>query len=56
LAEKFTALFVKHIKRPGKFPDGGKLYLKVRKSTRKIRTDAVTKSWLFRYSRFGKDT
>jgi len=56
LTEKFTALFVKHIKRPGKFPDGGNLYLKVRKSTRKIRTDAVTKSWLFRYSRFGKDT
>ncbi len=56
MAERFTALFVKHIKRPGKFPDGGNLYLKVRKSTRKIRTDAVTKSWLFRYSRFGKDT
>jgi len=56
LAEKFTALFVKHIKRPGKYPDGGNLYLKVRKSTRKIKTDAVTKSWLFRYSRFGKDT
>ena len=56
MAERFTALFVKHLKRPGKFPDGGNLYLKVRKSTRKIRTDAVTKSWLFRYSRFGKDT
>ena len=56
MAEKFTALFVKHIKRPGKYPDGGNLYLKVRKSTRKIKTDAVTKSWLFRYSRFGKDT
>ena len=56
LAERFTALFVKHIKRPGKYPDGGNLYLKVRKSTRKIKTDAVTKSWLFRYSRFGKET
>ena len=56
MAEKFTALFVKHIKRPGKYPDGGNLYLKVRKSTRKIKTEAVTKSWLFRYSRFGKDT
>lgn len=56
MAERFTALFVKHIKRPGKYPDGGNLYLKVRKSTRKIKTDAVTKSWLFRYSRFGKDT
>ena len=56
MAEKFTALFVKHIKRPGKYPDGGNLYLKVRKSTRQIKTEAVTKSWLFRYSRFGKDT
>jgi len=56
LAERFTVLFVKHIKRPGKYPDGGNLYLKVRKSTRKIKTDAVTKSWLFRYSRFGKET
>ena len=56
LAERITALFVKHTQRPGKYPDGGNLYLQVRKSTRKIETDAVTKSWLFRYSRFGKDT
>jgi len=56
MAERITALFVKHTKRPGKYPDGGNLYLQVRKSTRKIEIDAVTKSWLFRYSRFGKDT
>jgi len=56
LAERITALFVKHCKRPGKYPAGGNLYLRVRKSTRNIETDAVTKSWLFRYSRFGKDT
>lgn len=56
MAERITALFVKHCKRPGKYPDGGNLYLRVRKSTRNIKTDAVTKSWLFRYSRFGKDT
>ena len=56
LAERITALFVKHTQRPGKYPDGGNLYLQVRKSTRNIETDAVTKSWLFRYSRFGKDT
>jgi integrase len=56
LAERITALFVKHITRPGKYPDGGNLYLQVRKTTRKIDTGAVTKSWLFRYSRFGKDT
>ena len=56
MAERITALFVKHSKRPGKYADGGNLYLQVRKSTRKIETDVVTKSWLFRYSRFGKDT
>jgi len=56
LAERITALFVKHSQRPGKYPDGGNLYLRFRKSTRKMVTDAVTKSWLFRYSRFGKDT
>jgi len=56
LAERITALFVKHSKHPGKYPDGGNLYLQVRKSTRNVETDAVTKSWLFRYSRFGRDT
>jgi integrase len=55
LAEKIAALFVKHITRPGKYGDGGNLYLQVRKSTRNIPGDAVTKSWLFRYSRFGKE-
>jgi integrase len=49
-------LFVKHVTRPGKYADGGNLYLQVRKSTRSIETERVTKSWLFRYSRFGKDT
>jgi len=56
LAERITALFVKHSQRPGKYPDGGNLYLQIRKSTRNIENNAVTKSWLFRYSRFGKDT
>jgi len=56
LAEKIAALFVKHISRPGKYADGGNLYLQVRKSTRKVPSDDVTKSWLFRYSRFGRDT
>jgi integrase len=55
LAEKITALFVKRISRPGKYGDGGNLYLQVRKSTRKIPSNAVTKSWLFRYSRFGRE-
>ena len=56
MAERITALFVKHIKRPGKYADGGNLYLQVRPSTRIIETNSVTKSWIFRYSRFGKDT
>ena len=56
MAERITALFVKRTQRPEKYPDGGNLYLQVRKSTRKIESDAVTKSWLFRYSRFDKDT
>ena len=56
MAERITALFVKHARRPGKYPDGGNLYLQVRKSTRSIETDRVNKSWLFRYSRFSKDT
>ena len=56
MAEKIAALFVKHVSRPGKYADGGNLYLQVRKATRKSPSDDVTKSWLFRYSRFGKDT
>ena len=56
MAEKIAALFVKHVSRPGKYADGGNLYLQVRKSTRKIPIDDVTKSWLFRYSQFGRDT
>ena len=56
MAERITALFVRHVKRVGKYVDGGNLYLQVRRSTRKLASDAVTKSWLFRYSRFGKDS
>ncbi|MGH8195636.1 MAG: Arm DNA-binding domain-containing protein, partial [Woeseiaceae bacterium] len=56
MAEGLTALFVKHVRRAGKYADGGSLYLQVRPSARKILRDDVTKSWLFRYSRFGKDT
>jgi hypothetical protein len=56
LAEKITALFIRHIKRPGRYADGRNLYLQVRKSTRKIASDHVTKSWLFLYSLLGKDT
>jgi integrase-like protein/Arm domain-containing DNA-binding protein len=56
MAERITAFFVQKTKRRGKYPDGGNLYLQVRKSTRNVETNAVTKSWLFRYSRFSKDT
>ncbi len=55
MAEKITALFVKHVSRPGKYGDGRNLYLQVRKSTRKSSNNGVTKSWLFRYARFGKE-
>ncbi len=56
MAERITATFVKKTKRPGKYPDGGNLYLQVSEATRRNNSKAITKSWLFRYSRFGKDT
>ncbi len=56
MAEKLSASFVRTSKRPGKYPDGGNLYLQVSESVRKDATVVITKSWLFRYSRFGKDT
>jgi len=56
VAEKLSALMVRTSKRPGKYPDGGNLYLQVAESTRVSGETAITKSWLFRYSRFGKDT
>ena len=49
LAEKITALFVRHIKRPGRYCDGGNLYLQVRPSTSKKSPGSVNKSWAFRY-------
>tara|TARA_R110002049_G_scaffold118032_1_gene271894 strand:- start:114 stop:1370 length:1257 start_codon:yes stop_codon:yes gene_type:complete len=56
LAEKITALFVRHIKRPGRYCDGGNLYLLVRNSTSKKSPDSINKSWAFRYSRNDKQT
>jgi integrase len=56
LAEKITALFVRHIKRPGRYCDGGNLYLQVRNSTSKKSPDSINKSWAFRYSRNDKQT
>ena len=56
MAEKLSASFVKRTKRPGKYGDGGNLYLQVADSVRKDGSSGTTKSWLFRYSRFGKDT
>ena len=56
LAEKITALFVRHIKRPGRYCDGGNLYLQVRRSTSKKSPDSVNKSWTFRYVRHDKQT
>lgn len=56
MKEKMTALFVRHIKQPGRYGDGGNLYLQVREKNRKSPTRAVNKSWIFRYARFGRQT
>ena len=56
MAEKLSAAFVKKTTRPGKYPDGGNLYLQIAESGRKDGSSIVTRSWLFRYSRFAKDT
>lgn len=56
MAEKITALFVRQIKRPGRYCDGGNLYLQVRRSTSKTSPDSVNKSWAFRYVRYDKQT
>lgn len=58
MAENLSASFVRTTKEPGKYPDGGNLYLQV---THRAKNDTdgnplVAKSWLFRYSRSGKDT
>ena len=56
MAENLSATFVKKSTRPGKYPDGGNLYLQVSESFRRDGSTVKTKSWAFRYSRFGKDT
>ena len=56
MAEKITALFVRQVKRPGRYCDGGNLYLQVRRSTSKTSPDSVNKSWAFRYVRHDKQT
>lgn len=56
MAERITALFVRHVKRAGRYSDGRNLYLQVRQSTRREPITTVNKSWVFRYQRFGNDT
>ena len=56
MAEKITALFVRQIRRPGRYCDGGNLYLQVRQSSSKTAPDSVNKSWAFRYVRDDKQT
>lgn len=56
MGERITALFVRHVKRAGRYSDGRNLYLQVRQSTRKEPITTANKSWVFRYERFGKDT
>ncbi|WP_315747585.1 MULTISPECIES: tyrosine-type recombinase/integrase [unclassified Bradyrhizobium] len=46
VTNRLTALGVTRAKMPGRYADGGGLYLQV--------TDTGTKSWLFRYMRLGK--
>lgn len=45
---KLSAKFVDTVSKPGRYADGGGLYLQVSKGT-----SGVTKSWLFRYMRGG---
>ncbi|MGG7603564.1 tyrosine-type recombinase/integrase [Massilia sp. BKSP1R2A-1] len=45
--ERLTAAAVSRAKEPGYYPDGGGLYLQV--------SSSGTKSWIFRYSRGGKE-
>ena len=56
MSETITALFVRQVKRPGRYCDGGNLYLQVRRSTRKKSPNSVNKSWAFRYVRDDKQT
>ena len=56
MAEKITALFVRQVKRPGRYCDGGNLYLQVRRSASKTSPDSVNKSRAFRYVRHDKQT
>ena len=44
---KLTALAISKSKKPGRYADGGNLYLNV--------SNTGSKSWLFRYKRDGKD-
>ena len=45
---KLSAKFVETVTKPGRYADGGGLYLQVSKAKQ-----GVTKSWLFRYMRGG---
>ncbi len=56
MAKILSVSFVKTTKKVGKHSDGGNLYLQVSESVRRDNSVAITKSWLFRYARFGKDT
>jgi len=48
---RLTAAFVKNVKEPGKYPDGGGLWLEVKKS----RTDPAKLNRTFRFERDGRD-
>ena len=46
-----TALRVEKLKEPGRYGDGGGLYLQVQSSAK----GGVSKSWLFRYQMYGRE-
>ena len=56
MKDKMTALFVRHINRPGRYGGGGNLYLQVRARKCKAAKRLITKSWIFRYVRHGRQT
>jgi integrase len=56
-SKRLTSIAVLRQKRPGRYADGGGLYLQVQPSSGKdgvSRLPAVTKSWLFRFMRNGR--
>jgi integrase len=52
---QLTALRVMQLRRPGRYGDGGGLYLRVAEYPRRDGTRARSKNWLFRFERDGRE-